>query len=950
VAHGLAQGAQGPLARHLAAQERHRGGRLGRLKAFLRPVAELAHELDAVLLQHAPVELPELLDPLLVGERVEAAQRLPLLDGGVHPALVEAAQESPRQLGERRLTLHGGGERLGGEAGRGPRPHLLEGRPARREVEAAGQGADAVEDPGERRRFQVVRRPADPLAQLGEGPGRVRRRLPQRHGRGDVRPGPRGHLDRPPFQAVPHAERPHLDHPADVGVEVVPGRPLALPEAAEEPARRRVLARQGLALAPQGVGLPHVGGLLGQGCGLIARLAVAGPARLDLAVAAGEKAEEAPEAGGRPLDESGVRGVVPLQGLAGEPRLDMLAELPDLPAPFDDVERLGGRRIPGLALEDVEGGPRRAAEDVADRDRRPGLGESGDPRQGERRRGLGRAPGQSLELAGGVAQQVADRVEVVGGVEGAGRVAPRVDGRLADLARQPGERFEVAHRGVETLAGDVLDRSGVADAGGVEEHAEFAVGAERGEAEGAPGRMDRLDIGVQLLADRLEPAGLGLREDGTLQRRVERGAELLHHQPFVGAGRVQLQAELAEPGVGQPAVDDLERRHLLGHEEHRPAGGERLRDQVGDGLRLAGPRRPFEHHVVLAVDRGDGAELAGVGVDHLGARLGRVVGVKVERAHLLGEADRLRAVAGHEPPDEPVRGESRGVGLQVLVHHELLEREETEVDVGLDRPSGLGNDRFGHGAQEALEVVIRRDVGQVRQLRQLEAVEPAQVLGKRRVDHGVLVRRLEDIARLRRTPGERDRQQHEGRPEHLRILPLMPVVEHAERQEQRVDPLLFGRGARLLLDAAQRLVELLGAGRGLQQVVPVTVLELGGVVRGEVGGRPRRLLLDLGDLIEDRDRFPGRRLRRFGCLPLLRGRQEAHGLLQQIELLEDLRRLLVDDGDRRDLVDAEIERPVAPGEVQELPLPVVDRDGDALRYGVRRGGGGRAVRKRLRHG
>jgi hypothetical protein len=61
-------------------------------------------------------------------------------------------------------------------------------------------------------------------------------------------------------------------------------------------------------------------------------------------------------------------------------------------------------------------------------------------------------------------------------------------------------------------------------------------------------------------------------------------------------------------------------------------------------------------------------------------------------------------------------------------------------------------------------------------------------------------------------------------------------VEHAEREEERVDALLVEGEPRLLVQATQRLVERLGRERGLEPLVGVPLAEGGRVVGGEVEG------------------------------------------------------------------------------------------------------------------
>ena len=69
------------------------------------------------------------------------------------------------------------------------------------------------------------------------------------------------------------------------------------------------------------------------------------------------------------------------------------------------------------------------------------------------------------------------------------------------------------------------------------------------------------------------------------------GTELVDHGLLVGLGGMEFEAEVAELTLLQPVIDHLERRHLLGDEEHPTAKGEVVSDDVADGLGFAGTGR-----------------------------------------------------------------------------------------------------------------------------------------------------------------------------------------------------------------------------------------------------------------------------------------------------------------------------------------------------------------------
>src|SRR5205085_4545669 len=130
-----AQRTQAPLPRELWSEEAHGLDRFRRAKLSLHSVAQGAHQVGAVLDQHALVERPKLSDALLVRERVEAAERLALLDDEAEPALQESTAERGSKIGECDFAAHGRVKQLRGKPRRDLRARLLKCGPARREVE-----------------------------------------------------------------------------------------------------------------------------------------------------------------------------------------------------------------------------------------------------------------------------------------------------------------------------------------------------------------------------------------------------------------------------------------------------------------------------------------------------------------------------------------------------------------------------------------------------------------------------------------------------------------------------------------------------------------------------------------------------------------------------------------------------------------------------------------------
>ena len=109
--------------------------------------------------------------------------------------------------------------------------------------------------------------------------------------------------------------------------------------------------------------------------------------------------------------------------------------------------------------------------------------------------------------------------------------------------------------------------------------------------------VDRAGIVVQAFAALFEEHavfGAAVR-CGAAQRQS--ALQLVEHRALVGLVAVELEARVAQVDGVEAALHDLQRGHLLGDEEDRLAAGERLADQVGDGLRLARPRRSLDDQV-----------------------------------------------------------------------------------------------------------------------------------------------------------------------------------------------------------------------------------------------------------------------------------------------------------------------------------------------------------------
>ena len=316
---------------------------------------------------------------------------------------------------------------------------------------------------------------------------------------------------------------------------------------------------------------------------------------------------------------------------------------------------------------------------------------------------------------------------------------------------------------------------------------EGAVRLVRAHAARPDGRVRGLGVGVQRLAG--VPERLAVRRVHARRSERERPLQLREQLLLVGLVAVEFEAGVAQPEVVEPSLDDLQRRHLLGHEQHALAAPERLGDDVGDGLRLARAGWPLDDERQPARHVEQRERLRRVGVDDLVAGIGGQQ--RVER-RVVREAvlRRLEAVAEQRPHDR-VRARSARVlparRVEVLVHRQLAEGEEAERHrLALHAPIPLPPHRTRHGIEVGgqVEVVVslwQREV-QPRVLPQLGA--------EREVALGVLAGRVEAERRPPGVPAQLGRDQQEGGAA-ARVVAGGGPVQHPEREEEHAHALFL---------------------------------------------------------------------------------------------------------------------------------------------------------------
>ena len=186
---------------------------------------------------------------------------------------------------------------------------------------------------------------------------------------------------------------------------------------------------------------------------------------------------------------------------------------------------------------------------------------------------------------------------------------------------------------------------------------------------------------------------------------------------------MQLEAHVAEPDARQPPLHDLQRGHLLGHEEHLLALPHGRGDEVRDRLALAGPGRALDDEVAAPPDRLDRQGLRRIGRDHVHQLLGRDQlvqrGRRVDRLGVAG-----KTLVAQQPTQQRMLAQRRvaagpRLGVKVAVHQKLRKRKERQHRIIRQH---LPTRHRRHRLADLLEVVGRAEfVVDRRDVRQVDA-------------------------------------------------------------------------------------------------------------------------------------------------------------------------------------------------------------------------------------
>ena len=213
--------------------------------------------------------------------------------------------------------------------------------------------------------------------------------------------------------------------------------------------------------------------------------------------------------------------------------------------------------------------------------------------------------------------------------------------------------------------------------------------------------VERFDVGVEFLKRVFLLANLFLRVGGDgAFRRLERLNEFVDHRLFVRFEAVQFEAEIFEPDFVELIEDDVERRLFLGDEKDLFPVVETFGDHVGNRLTFARSRRSLQDETLAALRHNDGVHLTGVRVDDR---------MKFEERIRKGRRRRLLARFRRREPDERandvVLENPVGVRLEVLVHREFEEREDSQFTLADDFPSEFADD-FGDLREVGFQRVV----------------------------------------------------------------------------------------------------------------------------------------------------------------------------------------------------------------------------------------------------
>ena len=289
---------------------------------------------------------------------------------------------------------------------------------------------------------------------------------------------------------------------------------------------------------------------------------------------------------------------------------------------------------------------------------------------------------------------------------------------------------------------------------------------------------------------------------------VKRSLQLLKHMAARRLVGVELKAEGADADALKPLLHHLQGRRLLGNEEHSPVMAERVRDDVGDGLALAGSRRTVHDEAPPLACHRDGAELRGVRLDGNAELSGLLLPVKapdIDRGLIA-----TQSAAGDQRLNDRVFRDKAEVLVDVVPHHELAEREEPKEAAVLYLPARPACDLRADSREDPVDVIAALVHRELAEPLHGDAELGPEVLEKRGVDVHVLVTPAEDKGPCR-LPYELHREEEKGRLTGYDALLRLIPFQGAEHDEERVGAVLVKRVAALAVEMCELRLQILSA-------------------------------------------------------------------------------------------------------------------------------------------
>ena len=155
--------------------------------------------------------------------------------------------------------------------------------------------------------------------------------------------------------------------------------------------------------------------------------------------------------------------------------------------------------------------------------------------------------------------------------------------------------------------------------------------------------------------------------------------------------------------------------------------------------------------------------------------------------------------------------------MNIVPHHELIEREQAEHRFFNYIPSRLGSQLGAHSGEHASHVDTTLVLGQRLQTLQVYLVLLAQHLHQRGIDGHLLVATAHNIL-VAATANQLDRHEQQRCEAGSNALLGFIPAHHAEHHEQRVGTVLFKGGTRFAVEEFLGARQLVGGEIGVQAV------------------------------------------------------------------------------------------------------------------------------------